>query len=154
MHMRAGAFGISLGKLEGKVLASECPPLVRHTCIPSISGLPQQRPGSVMAPRKKDKAKSEARKHKRAGKDVLREIHRMCPEARIAGQGLTLDGTEIRIASPKLISLPESIGTLDALRRLDLSACISLASLPDAIGKLCALTGPVSYTHLTLPTKA
>ena len=94
-----------------------------------------------MAPRKKDKAKSEARKHKRAGKDVLREIHRMCPEARIAGQGLTLDGTEIRIASPKLISLPESIGTLDALRRLDLSACISLASLPDAIGKLRALTG-------------
>ena len=108
-----------------------------------------------MAPRKKDKAKSEARKHKRAGKDVLRELHDMCPGAEGGGEiNVSHDGKVIEIHCPKLISLPESIGTLDALRRLDLSACISLASLPDAIGKLCALTGPVSYTHLTLPTKA
>ena len=34
-----------------------------------------------MAPRKKDKAKVAARKHKRPGKDVMREIYDMNPEA-------------------------------------------------------------------------
>ena len=34
-----------------------------------------------MAPRKKDKGRQAARKQKRAGKDVLRELYKLCPEA-------------------------------------------------------------------------
>ena len=107
----------------------------------SISGLPQQRPGSVMAPRKKDKAKSAARKHKRAGKDVLRELFDMCPGAEGGGEiNVSHDGKVIEIHCPKLISLPESIGTLDGLQVLNLSECPKLLELPHTIGGLKALT--------------
>ena len=74
-----------------------------------------------MAPRKKDKAKVAARKHKRAGKDVLREIYDMCPEAGSGEAGVTQNGKEFKVLSRKLISLPESIGTLEGLEALNLS---------------------------------
>ena len=79
-----------------------------------------------MAPRKKDKARAAARKHKRA----LREIYDMCPEAGGEVKGSN-DGKEIIVRSQKLISLPESIGTLDRLEALDLSKCPQLLELPD-----------------------
>ena len=88
-----------------------------------------------MAPRKKDKARAAARKHKRA----LREIYDMCPEAGGEVKGSN-DGKEIIVRSQKLISLPESIGTLDRLEALDLSKCPQLLELPDTIGGLKALT--------------
>ena len=50
-----------------------------------------------MAPRKKDKAKVAARKHKRAGKDVLREIYDMCPEAGSGEAGVTQNGKEFKV---------------------------------------------------------
>ena len=90
-----------------------------------------------MAPRKKDKARAAARKQKRAGKDVLNEIYDMCPEE--WESEVSNDGKEITVRSPKLISLPESIGTLDRLEALDLS-CSQLLELPDTIGGLKALT--------------
>ena len=92
-----------------------------------------------MAPRKKDKAKTAARKHKRAGKDVLRELYKLCPEA--GGEaGVKENGKEMFICSPKVFSLPESIGTLDGLQILNLSECPQLLELPESIGELKALT--------------
>ena len=92
-----------------------------------------------MAPRKKDKAKSAARKHKRAGKDVLRDIYDMCPEAE--GEiAVNNAGKEMRINSLKLFSLPKSLGTLDGLEALNLSDCLQLLELPESIGELKALT--------------
>ena len=45
VDVRANACGCFLHSCswlgKGKVLASECPPVVRNTCIPFISGLPQ-----------------------------------------------------------------------------------------------------------------
>ena len=92
-----------------------------------------------MAPRKKDKAKVAARKHKRAGKDVLREIYDMCPEA--GGEvAVNNAGSEMTIRSTKLFSLPASLGTLEGLQLLSLSGCPQLLELPDTIGGLKALT--------------
>ena len=92
-----------------------------------------------MAPRKKDKARAAARKHKRAGKDVLRELYKLCPEA--GGEaGVKEDGKEMFIRSAKVFSLPESLGTLDGLQILNLSKCPQLLELPDTIGGLKALT--------------
>ena len=68
---------------------------------------------------KKDKAKVAARKQKRAGKDVLRDIYDMCPEANSGVAGVTQNGKEFKVLSRKLISLPESIGTLDRLEALN-----------------------------------
>ena len=92
-----------------------------------------------MAPRKKDKGRQAARKQKRAGKDVLRELYKLCPEA--GGEaGVKEDGKEMFIRSAKVFSLPESIGTLDGLQILNLSECPQLLELPDTIGGLKALT--------------
>ena len=66
-----------------------------------------------MAPRKKDKARAAARKHKRA----LREIYDMCPEAGGEVKGSN-DGKEIIVRSQKLISLPESIGKMTGLEQM------------------------------------
>ena len=91
-----------------------------------------------MAPRKKDKARAAARKQKRAGKDVLRELYNTFPfatgEAKVSD-----DGKVIEIQSPKLSLLPESLGTLDGLEILNLSKCPILLELPAAIGGLKAL---------------
>ena len=92
-----------------------------------------------MAPRKKDKAKVAARKQKRAGKDVLRDIYDMCPEANSGEAGVTQNGKEFKVLSRKLILLPESIGTLEGLEALNLS-CSQLLELPHTIGGLKALT--------------
>ena len=92
-----------------------------------------------MAPRKKDKGRAAARKQKRAGKDVLRELYKLCPEA--GGEaGVKENGKEMFIRSQKVFSLPESIGTLDGLQILNLSECPQLLELPDTIGGLKALT--------------
>ena len=92
-----------------------------------------------MAPRKKDKGRQAARKQKRAGKDVLRELYKLCPEA--GGEaGVKENGKEMFIRSQKVFSLPESIGTLDGLQILNLSECPQLLELPDTIGGLKALT--------------
>ena len=92
-----------------------------------------------MAPRKKDKGRAAARKQKRAGKDVLRELYKLCPEA--GGEaGVKENGKEMFIRSAKVFSLPESIGTLDGLQILNLSECPQLLELPDTIGGLKALT--------------
>ena len=68
---------------------------------------------------------------------MLNEIYDMCPEE--WESEVSNDGKEITVRSPKLISLPESIGTLDRLEALDLS-CSQLLELPDTIGGLKALT--------------
>ena len=116
------------------------PPLHPVFHLRAASGLPQSGVAAgSMAPRKKDKARAAARKHQRAGKDVLREIYDMCPKA--GGEaGVTHDGKQMRVNSPKVFSLPESIGTLDGLHVLDLSKCPQLLELPDTIGGLKALT--------------
>ena len=43
-------------------------------------------------------------------------------------------------ACSSLAALPDAIGGLGALTKLDLGGCSSLAALPDAIGELGALT--------------
>jgi hypothetical protein len=102
-------------------------------------GLPPTPAGSVMAPRKKDKAKVAARKHKRAGKDVMREIYDMNPEA--GGEvAVNNAGSEMTIHSTNLFSLPASLGTLEGLQFLNMSECPQLLELPHTIGGLKALT--------------
>ena len=49
------------------------------------------------------------------------------------------DATELMLSDAKLVSLPESIGVLTSLTKLDLFECMSLVSLPERIGDLKAL---------------
>ena len=73
--------------------------------------------------RKKDKAKLVGRRQKRAGVTVLRDIQDMCPAEDHGKLGLTADGKSMKVESTNLMSLPASIGTLDALQVLSLVGC-------------------------------
>ena len=53
-----------------------------------------------------------------------------------------------------LAALPEGLWQLQALTTLTMLKCTSLTGLPESLGQLETLKEPVSYTHLTLPTKA
>ena len=60
------------------------------------------------------------------------------------------DATELMLSDAKLVSLPESIGLLTSLTKLELFECTSLVSLPERIGDLTSLTELNLYTCRSL----
>ena len=108
---------------------------------------------------------------------IMKDLSLLCPEASLylknKGCAASSDGvTDLNLSGWGMVSLPDTIGGLAALRNLDLSKCSSLTALPNTIGGLGALRvlgmkgcsslvalpaaigelKSVSYTHLTLPT--
>ncbi|CAI5994668.1 unnamed protein product [Closterium sp. NIES-65] len=68
-------------------------------------------------------------------------IHTTCDELTELPAAITTlhHLTSLRILSPKLSSLPDSLGAFSRLRRLDLSKCLSLMHLPGSLTQLSCL---------------
>ena len=92
--------------------------------------------------RKKAKGNKDERRRKRDGHAVLNDIIACAGRTPHPNSKLELasDGKKLRVTTKTLTHLPESIGTLDGLQKLNLSDCSQLSELPDAISGLKALT--------------